>query len=82
MAWLHRALGRWQPGKRWGGWEGFAGGFVLPLRSSAAPAAHREQARSYVCFGPIIPVGFARERLGAWRDIASYNKAAARLPQA
>jgi len=65
-----------------GGWEVFAGGFVLPLRSSAARAAHREQARSYVCFGPIISVGFARERLGAWRDIASYNKAVARLPQA
>ncbi|MGE8314207.1 MAG: hypothetical protein ACN6OO_01990, partial [Pseudomonas putida] len=30
-------------------------------------------ARSYVCFGPINPVGFARERLGAWLDIVSYE---------
>ncbi len=27
--------------------------------------ASRAGARSYVCFGPIIPMGFARERLGA-----------------
>ncbi|MGN7905818.1 hypothetical protein ACTJJT_23725, partial [Pseudomonas sp. 22373] len=40
-------------------------------------------ARSYVCFGPIIPVGFARERLGAWLDIAPYKQGGrARLPQA
>jgi len=44
------------------------------MRSSAARAAHREQARSYICFGPIIPVGFARERSGAWLDIASYQQ--------
>jgi len=31
-------------------------------------------ARSYDCFGPIIPVGFARERLGAWLDIALYKQ--------
>ncbi|MFG0461809.1 hypothetical protein ACF8GG_21115, partial [Pseudomonas sp. yb_1] len=31
-------------------------------------------ARSYVCFGPVIPVGFARVRLGAWLDIASYKQ--------
>ena len=29
--------------------------FLAPMRSSAARAAHREQARSYICFGPIIP---------------------------
>ncbi|WP_236166749.1 hypothetical protein, partial [Pseudomonas juntendi] len=28
----------------------------------------------YVCFGPIIPVGFARERLGACLKIASYEQ--------
>ena len=50
--------------------------------SRAARAAHREQPRSYVCFGPIIPVGFARGRLGAWRDIASDQQGGrARLPQ-
>ena len=32
-------------------------------------------ARSYVCFGPIIPVPFARERLGAWRNITLYKQA-------
>ncbi len=38
-----------------------------------APPARRiaSCARSYVCFGPIIPVGFARERLGACLKIAS-----------
>jgi len=25
------------------------------VRSSAARAAHREQARSYICFGPVTP---------------------------
>ncbi len=54
-----------------------------PVRSSAARAALRGQARSYVCFGPIIPVGFARERLGACLDIASYKPGGrARLAQA
>jgi len=57
--------------------------FVVPVRPSAARAAHREQARSYICFGPIISGGFARERLGAWRDIASYKQGGrARLSQA
>ena len=32
-----------------GAWLGFA----VWRRSSAARAAHREQARSYICFGPI-----------------------------
>ncbi|WP_442514309.1 hypothetical protein, partial [Pseudomonas promysalinigenes] len=40
-------------------------------------------ARSYVCFGPIMPAGFARGRLGAWREIASYEPGGrACLPQA
>ncbi|MGE8314675.1 MAG: hypothetical protein ACN6OO_04405, partial [Pseudomonas putida] len=50
-----------------------------------APPARRiaSCARSYACFGPIIPVGFARERLGAWLDIASYQQGGrARLSQA
>ena len=41
------------------------------LLSSAARAS-----RSYVCFGPIIPVGFARERLGACLNIAPYKQGA------
>ncbi|WP_336336043.1 hypothetical protein, partial [Pseudomonas putida] len=45
--------------------------------------ASRAGARSYVCFGPIIPMGFARERFGAWLDIASYEQGGrARLSQA
>jgi len=45
-----------------------------------APPARRiaSCARSYVCFGPIIPVGFVRERLGACLDIAWYEQAVAR----
>ncbi|WP_218648048.1 hypothetical protein, partial [Pseudomonas hunanensis] len=44
---------------------------------AVARACHRR------CFGPIMPVGFARERLGAWRDIASYKQGGrARLSQA
>ncbi|MDH1931973.1 hypothetical protein, partial [Pseudomonas sp. GD03696] len=40
-------------------------------------------ARSYVCFGPVISGGFARERLGAWRDIApNKQNGRARLSQA
>ncbi|MDS5205285.1 hypothetical protein RLB24_02400, partial [Streptococcus pneumoniae] len=41
-----------------------------------APPARRiaSCARSYVCFGPIIPVGFARERLGACLNIAPYKQ--------
>ncbi|MHB2052918.1 hypothetical protein, partial [Pseudomonas hunanensis] len=35
-----------------------------------------------VCFGPIIPAGFARERFGACLDIASYKQGGrARLAQ-
>ncbi|MCE0978233.1 hypothetical protein [Pseudomonas monteilii] len=45
--------------------------------------ASRAGARSYVCFGPIIPAGFTRERFAAWLDIASYNQGGrARLSQA
>ncbi|WP_448176679.1 hypothetical protein, partial [Pseudomonas putida] len=50
-----------------------------------APPARRiaSCARSYVCFGPIIPEGIARDPLGAWRDIASYKQGGrARLSQA
>ncbi|WP_218568229.1 hypothetical protein, partial [Pseudomonas sp. SWI36] len=55
---------------------------VMTGRSSAARAALRGQTRSYVCFGPIMPVGFARERPGAWLDIASYKQGhRARLAQ-
>ncbi|WP_313459485.1 hypothetical protein, partial [Pseudomonas sp.] len=50
-----------------------------------APPARRiaSYARSYVCFGPMFPVGFACGRLGAWRDITSYQQGSrVRLPQA
>jgi len=50
-----------------------------------APPARRiaSFARSYVCFGPIIPEESARERLGAWLAIASYkHNGRARLSQA
>ena len=57
-------------------------GCVARLAPSAARAAHREQARSYICSGPIMPVGFARERPGAWLDIALYKQGGrARLAQ-
>ncbi|MGE8385132.1 MAG: hypothetical protein ACN6PL_15835, partial [Pseudomonas putida] len=52
--------------------------FVSPDRSSAARAAHREQARSYIFFGPIIPVGFARECLGCGSISRRADKAVAR----
>ncbi|MCA4079228.1 hypothetical protein LD001_28790, partial [Pseudomonas kurunegalensis] len=43
----------------------------------------RAIARSYVCFGPIIPAGFTRECFGVWLDIASYKQGGrARLSQA
>jgi len=48
-------------------------GAIFQRLCNRAPPARRiaSEARSYVCFGPIIPVGIARERLGAWLDIAS-----------
>ncbi len=54
------------------------------LRDRAPPARRIAScARSYVCFGPINPAGFARERFGAWRDIALYEPGGrARLSQA
>ncbi|SPO55240.1 protein of unknown function [Pseudomonas sp. JV551A1] len=41
-----------------------------------APPARRFAAQgcSYICFGPIIPVMFVRERSGAWLDIALYEQ--------
>ena len=50
--------------------------WFLQRLSDRAPPARRiaSYARSYVCFGPIIPVPFARERLGAWRNITSYKQ--------
>ncbi len=70
----------------WGGWcdgcQVRAARFSAPVRSSAARAALRGETRSYACFGPIRPVGFARERLGAPLDIASYKQGGrARLAQ-
>ncbi len=54
-----------------------------PVRSSAARAALRGQARSYACFGPVCPVAIARGRLDACLDIAPYKQGGrARLAQA
>ncbi|WP_426808465.1 hypothetical protein ABOC32_19485 [Pseudomonas sp. WOUb67] len=50
-----------------------------------APPARRiaSYARSYVCFGPMMPMGFARERFGACLDIELYQQGGrARLSQA
>ncbi|MFV0891196.1 hypothetical protein [Pseudomonas kurunegalensis] len=58
---------------------------VIYRPQDRAPPARRiaSYARYYVCFGPIIPVGIAREFFGAWLDIASYKQGGrARLPQA
>ena len=44
------------------------------LLERAPPRGIASCARSYVCFGPIIPVGFARERLGACLNIAPYKQ--------
>ncbi|CAK6473667.1 hypothetical protein PSEG_01297 [Pseudomonas sp. Nvir] len=55
------------------------------IAREAAPPARRiaSCARSYVCFGPIMPGGFAREPFGACLNIASYEAAGrARLSQA
>jgi len=42
------------------GHQALVDGFVAPLRPCAARAALREQARSYICFGPIMSVGLPR----------------------
>jgi len=45
---------------------------------AVARACHR-----HVCFGPMIPVRFARECLGAWLNVTSYRQGGrARLSQA
>ncbi len=60
----------------------FAFRYLAPERPSAARAALRGQARSYACFGPVMPVGFSRERPGAHLDIAPYKQGGrARLAQ-
>ena len=56
--------------------------FALSQQSSAARAAHRELCSPLRFFGPVISAGFARVRLGAWRDIAPYKQGGrARLSQ-
>ena len=59
-----------------GGWGGevLAVGFLAPSRSSAARAAHREQARSYIRFVPVIPEALARAPFRARLNIASYKQ--------
>ena len=52
-----------------------------PTRSSAARAAHRDQGRSYICFGPIIPEALARDPLFVPSDIEAGAKVRARMAQ-
>ena len=52
--------------------------FVVLRRSSAARAAHREQARSYICFGPIIPGADAHAPLALTSKSWGTNRAVAR----
>ncbi|MEG8203459.1 hypothetical protein, partial [Pseudomonas sp. SF2] len=47
--------------------------------SSAARAAHREQARSYICFGPIDPEAEARGLLAFTSISRGTSKAIARV---
>jgi len=47
---------------------------MAPVRSSAARAAHREQARSYICFGPVIPGRDVRAPLFVHLDIVPDNQ--------
>ncbi|MGZ0898382.1 hypothetical protein, partial [Pseudomonas putida] len=75
------------------GTERFVSGqlFLRDLRANALAHAsisrrtNKAVARAWhrtVCFGPIIPAGFARERFGACLDIASYKQGGrARLAQ-
>ena len=58
--------------------------WFLRCCADRAPPALRfaSCARSYVCFGPIMPGGFARERFGARLDMATYKQGGrARLAQ-
>ena len=60
----------------------FGVSFRVLQKSSAARAAHRELRSLLVFVGPVISAGFARVRLGGWRDIASYKQSGrARLSQ-
>jgi hypothetical protein len=52
---------------------------VAPVRSSAARAAHREQARSYICCGPVIPEAEVRATLVPTWILRGTNKAVARV---
>jgi len=53
------------------------------VRSSAARAAHRELRSLLRLFQANFSCGIARERIGAWLDIASYKQGGrARLSQA
>ncbi|WJD61187.1 hypothetical protein [Pseudomonas kurunegalensis] len=52
--------------------------FMVWLKSSAARAAHREQARSYICFGPVSTAPSYVTALFLRRDIEACAKAFAR----
>jgi hypothetical protein len=57
-----------------GGWQVLATTFSALMRSSAARAAHREQARSYIRFVPVIPEALAHAPFRARLNIASYKQ--------
>jgi hypothetical protein len=61
------------------GFHVIAAAFSPPVGSSAARAAHREQARSYICFGPVIPEAEARGPLASSSISGGANKAVARV---
>ncbi|MFF7062117.1 hypothetical protein [Pseudomonas sp. NPDC008258] len=52
----------------------FAMTFLSPVRPSAARAAHREQARSYICFGPVSPAPMRATALFVPPDIEPDGK--------
>ncbi|GLO45089.1 hypothetical protein PPUN109347_16520 [Pseudomonas putida] len=66
------------PTKRYDDWYVVAESFLAPVRSSAARAAHREQARSYICFGPVIREVEARVPLAYTSILCQANKAVVR----
>ena len=59
---------------QWKGHQVSATTHSAPMRSSAARAAHRRQASSYICFGPIIPEPLARAPLGVWLEVAEKRR--------
>ena len=70
----------WEPDRKMG-WvhEVHVLSEVAPVRSRAARAAHREQARSYICCGPVNPEAEVRATLVPTWILRGTNKAVARV---